>query len=206
MFDENDSLRVGVLECVHACHSLKFKASLQHYQGVKMSKEDSVHSRHHISGRRRKNQGKTMPKLFKNTERGTPSRPNKSGWCRNDCYPQPKPINQCISGLIGWYSRSLCPTTFTFFCTTPYPVALHSELWALLSGCCCWPSPGVFTDALHCCAIPAILTHASVLFAVCTSQFPLSLTLCVFLLSSNSKVCASHLPLHSTWLVLYCFL
>lgn len=54
MFDENDSLRVGVLECVHARHSLKFKASLQHYQGVKMSKEDSVHSRHHVSGPRRK--------------------------------------------------------------------------------------------------------------------------------------------------------
>lgn len=54
MFDENDSLRVGVLECVHVCHFLKFKASLQHYQGVKMSKEDSVHSRHCISGLRRK--------------------------------------------------------------------------------------------------------------------------------------------------------
>lgn len=137
MFDENDSLRVGVLECVHACHSLKFKASLQHYQGVKMSKEDSVHSRHLISGPRRKNRGKATLKLLKNTESGTPSRPNKSRRCRIDCYPQPKPMNQCTSGLVGWYSRSLCPITFIFFCTTPHPVALHLEKWTLLPGCCC---------------------------------------------------------------------
>lgn len=154
MFDENDSLRVGVLECVHACHSLKFKASLQHYQRVKMSKEDSVHSRHLISGPRRKNRGKATLKLLKNTESGTPSRPNKSGRCRTDCYPQPKPMNQCTSGLVGWYSRSLCPITFIFFCTTPHPVALHLEKWTLLPGCCCWPSPDIF----HRC--PSLLCHS----------------------------------------------
>lgn len=71
MFDESDSLRVGVLECVHACHSLKFKASLQQYQGVKMSKEDSVHSRHHISGPRRKGKKKREDnsEAFLNTEK-----------------------------------------------------------------------------------------------------------------------------------------
>lgn len=151
-----------------------------------MSKEGSVHSRHRISGLRRKNRGKTTLKQFKNAERGTTSRPNKSGWCRIDCYPQPKPMNQCTTSLTGDIP-DLCASSHLFSSAQPpihLPYIQNNGLYCLAVAADLVLTSS--TDVLHCCAIPAVLTHASALFAVHTAQFSFE-SEAIFFLSSTSK-------------------
>lgn len=80
-------------------------------------------------------------------------------------------MNQCTPSLIG-YIPDLCAPSHLFSSAQP-PIQLP---YIQKNGFCCLAVAADLlltssTDVLHCCAIPAILTHASVLFAVHTAQF-----------------------------------
>lgn len=95
-------------------------------------------------------------------------------------------MNQCTTSLTGGIP-DLCASSHLFSSAQPpihLPYIQNNGLYCLAVAADLVLTSS--TDVLHCCAIPAVLTHASALFAVHTAQFSFA-SEAVFFLSSTSK-------------------
>lgn len=182
-----------------------------------MSKEDSVHSRHRISGlgRKKKKKREDSTEAMLKRKKGGVGRwavvRTSLGNVEQTVTPS---LNLCASTHLT-SSRAisaLCAPSHLFCTPTLLPGPSFScppfrKMGPMISGSCLWPSPDFChrCPSLRCRSCSPPSRFCGFLLSVYPSC-PLSLRLCVLPLSITCKVNAICLPLLSTWFTSYPFL